>query len=451
MRLVVKSFIGLVCLIGNPNLMSSQDLSKDFVPLNVFEGKDKRELIETIYNRAAIEVDRYSNKYSFTATKHYDLQTEFLVRLIKNGRVLNDDSIQSIVDSIFDRIVSKNNLKRIPIQVLVLNDPNPNAISFGEGTFGVTVGLLSNIRFIDELAFISAHEVSHLELDHSMNKLIQNVDSKFNKNVKSGLKKVLSYDDDLTQEDLNKLRKTVYDNRKFSRAKEFEADSLAVFISSRAGYSLMDVDQLFSTLDSTRYLEFDLGKDLFNPLNSAKFPFQEDWTQNRSKSANKRSVLLFSEDSTKTHPDFYERSESLQRVLRQIYVNKEPVELTNHWHSIFRLQGVESAFLSRRADLTLALALEQLSLYPTNSYLASIVSKIFIDLIERKNGAFSTLLFLPTLNGEEEEQLRMVNNCLHYLNSFEMGEIAFNFLNSQSRFNPDYALEKTNGYSKTLE
>jgi predicted Zn-dependent protease len=350
--------------------------------------------------------------------------------------VLKDDSVQAIVDSIFHRIVSKNKLQRAPNQILVLNDPNPNAVSFGEGTFGVSVGLLGNIRFTDELAFILTHEVSHFELAHSLISLIQNYDSDYKKNVKNGMKKVLSDDDDMTQDDINKLRRIVYDNRKFKRHHELEADSLGINMSSRAGYSLMDSYQLFRTLDSVRYLEVGLGTDLFKPLHSIKYPFQEEWIKNRLNLYSNKTRLI-SEDSAQTHPDYEVRRTSLQRAITQINSNRQPVKLNNRWHTILRFQGVESAFHSKRADLTLALALEQLSFYPSNSYLVSIITKIFIDLIEGKKRESIPFLFLPAVIGDDEEQLRLVNNFLHHVSSIEMGEIAFNFLNSQSRFNPN--------------
>jgi hypothetical protein len=48
MSWVAKSIIGIAFVVGSADLLFSQDFRGDFEPLNVYDGKDARDLIESI-------------------------------------------------------------------------------------------------------------------------------------------------------------------------------------------------------------------------------------------------------------------------------------------------------------------------------------------------------------------------------------------------------------------
>ena len=71
--------------------------------------------------------------------------------------------------------------------VIILDEPNQlNAFAAPGGFIFITTGMLSFLQNEDELAFVIAHEISHIELDHGLSAIKQNEGSKlFTKGTKA--------------------------------------------------------------------------------------------------------------------------------------------------------------------------------------------------------------------------------------------------------------------------
>ncbi len=109
----------------------------------------------------------------------FKARNNYLIGLIQQGSAIRDDSLQAVVDRVMSRLVAGNQLNRSPKLTLILKDPTINAFCYGEGTFAVTIGLLSRIHSGDDLAFTLAHELAHFELDHVMTRLLKQVESDY--------------------------------------------------------------------------------------------------------------------------------------------------------------------------------------------------------------------------------------------------------------------------------
>lgn len=77
------------------------------------------------------------------------------------------------LDSIVDRICSKNNINRETIKVHIISKDDINAFAMPGGHLVVYSGLITVCDNPDELAGVLAHEISHIELGHVMKKLIK--------------------------------------------------------------------------------------------------------------------------------------------------------------------------------------------------------------------------------------------------------------------------------------
>ncbi|MBL0743636.1 hypothetical protein [Chryseolinea lacunae] len=97
---------------------------------------------------------------------------------------------------------------------------------------------------------------------------------------------------------------------------------------------------------------------------------------------------------------------------------------------------LETATEARRYDYAMLLALELKNRYSRNRYLATTISKILVDLYDAKNEN-RMREYVPFYVSGHGDELRMMNTFLHNISKEETGEIAFNFLNNQTNFNPD--------------
>ena len=93
----------------------------------------------------------------------------------KTEKENKDEKAVKALDSIVDRICSKNNINRETIKVHLIIKNDINAFAMPGGHLVVYSGLIKAADNPDELAGVMAHEISHIELDHVMKKLIKEV------------------------------------------------------------------------------------------------------------------------------------------------------------------------------------------------------------------------------------------------------------------------------------
>ena len=93
----------------------------------------------------------------------------------KTEKENKDEKAVKALDSIVDRICSKNNINRETIKVHLIIKNDINAFAMPGGHLVVYSGLIKAADNPDDLAGVMAHEISHIELDHVMKKLIKEV------------------------------------------------------------------------------------------------------------------------------------------------------------------------------------------------------------------------------------------------------------------------------------
>ncbi|MCL7940469.1 M48 family metallopeptidase [Halomonas sp. ATCH28] len=119
-------------------------------------------------------------------------------------------------------------------EVVVFEDPSPNAFALPGGRIGVHTGLLRVAENPAQLAAVIGHEVAHVLADHGNERLTQQL------GIKAGLLLVgLLGEGDLGQQQLMQalgLGARLGISLPFSRAHEEEADLMGVAIMARAGF-----------------------------------------------------------------------------------------------------------------------------------------------------------------------------------------------------------------------
>lgn len=388
------------------------------------------ELIKSIKDQNDEEIQHIRSPSKSSIAKIYSIRAQRLIDQIKKGVFVRNDTIQKFVDRVMQPILSANTIDNQPKRILILRDPNPNALCYGEGTFIVTIGLLSRIESESQLAFTLSHELAHLELNHVNDKIEQMVEHEAEKSKKGFFK---TMDDEALLRELDSLREWMSSERRFNHTTELEADSLGFDYFSRTSYKQSQVPTLLILLNKIPG-NTHLGPDLFLPFHSSKYPFNEYWLKPRLSVYHKRITgSIFSYDSTYTHPDVERRIASIKPRIK--YDNHEVLgsEEFEQIKYLAQFESVESAFFGKKYDYAMYLALELFEKYPHDPYLVSMISKIFIELIEARSlDMFEN--YVSKYTSFYGDDLRLVNNFLFNLTERELGEVVYHFLNNKSNF-----------------
>ncbi|RAW00317.1 M48 family metallopeptidase [Pseudochryseolinea flava] len=425
-------FIALFCFAS-----SHAQVVNDYTPRKTYD-KNSKALINSILQQLPEELDRIKSRKRGEITQFYIERTAYLTEKVEEGVFIDDDTLQTLVQSVLRRITSNNHVKHPPKRILILKNPDVNAFCHLDGSFIVNVGLLGRIRNESGLAFAIAHEMAHFELDHIRKRITQYVENSESRAIKRSMSTLEN--DKVTIQEIDSVRKFIYTFGRYSRAREKEADSLGFVLFKNAGYNQDQAATLLALLDSGTYLKHRIADGLFSSLNFSKFPFKSFWLTQRPRVFSKKhsNTYIFSNDSIDSHPDALMRRSILhERVTNHDRpLNIQQTAFVNKAITIAEFESIESAYHNRLYDRCLFLALQQFNLYPKNKYLVTTIAKVFIDLLEaHEKGIFNFVV--PAYTGNYSEEMRQVNNFVHNISVEELGEVAFNFLNNQTNFDPN--------------
>jgi len=256
--------------------------------------------------------DLYKEKETQKKFKElWDARTEFITNAIDNKNYILEKEIYSYLDQIITQIVNSNS-KLISAKPILLIDrsASANAYSIGGNIIAVNLGLISFAESRDEIALVIAHELSHNILNHAENSIKEKAEWLTSAEYKKTLNAVL----DSKYERYTRLKKVFegysFNRTKHSRYHEGDADSLAVVLLKN---SKIPFDaKHFLRLDSTDIqYKVSLKSSIKNYFVENNLPFEDWWTQKRSKGLSTKSYNFKDTtaiaDSLKTHPDGKER------------------------------------------------------------------------------------------------------------------------------------------------
>jgi len=366
---------------------------------------------------------------------NFDRRMFFMDKVFQGG-FIKDDSLENYVTNVLTRLVDNNSMQPFTRRVLVLSSPHVNAVCYGQGIYAVTVSLLSRIENENQLAFILAHELAHDEFGDVRNRIVQEANLELEDRAREQTFKVMS--GRIDTKEIENFRKLIYAHCAHSRQNEIRADSMAVVFMRNAKYDEHEAFSALTILQSSQSPKREIGPALFLPFHSVNHPFQDYWLNDRLTVYSKKymSTFLYSADSIESHPSIVVRKKILSTYLvdqRTPKAETQPLMFANAIAEIAAFETVESAYKNKEYDLAIYYALQLYNRYPQNAYIVSRISKMLSDLYEAKNsGKFGKYVAKYTPNHGEE--LKLINSLLYNLSQKELGEITFNFLNSNSNF-----------------
>jgi predicted Zn-dependent protease len=144
--------------------------------------------------------------------------------------VLEDYTIQSRVDAIGQKLVAVSDRRELIYYFKVLNEEEKNAFALPGGYIYIFKGLIDEFSNDDELAYVLAHELSHIVARHSINRLKKNLGY----NILMVLAKAGAADNQTVNRANTALSLLMLS---YSREDELMADRLAVRFTKRAGFN----------------------------------------------------------------------------------------------------------------------------------------------------------------------------------------------------------------------
>ncbi|MGM0478715.1 MAG: M48 family metallopeptidase [Bacteroidota bacterium] len=349
---------------------------------------------EIITNSLLDELDKHKKEriegvgYAKSQEYYEDINIE-LNKILNSGLVLFNDPITDYVKKVGEKLV-RSDKSLDDLQFFTMRSNVVNAFVTQQGVVFVTQGLIAQLENEAQLAYILAHEISHYKLEHNITKYkesirVMNEGGSYSRRIKA-----LS---------------------KYSKEKEYAADSMGIAVYNKAGYNLQDLYNVFDVL-SYSYLPFDLVDlplDYFNTemyeipeqFFTDEFPrisFEEDYDDSKSSHPNiasrREKLETWVDDYSKWGDVVYNVSEDEFKEVRDI------ARFESLRNDLLRVKPVDvlySAFLLEEK-------------YPDNRYIQVSRAKAWSQLISlREGGKFYKQITKPSkVQGPPHQMFQLI-------------------------------------------
>jgi hypothetical protein len=296
----------------------------------------------------------------FKRNIHYSLDY-----IIHSGQCVYGDPISVYIDKVAQNLLKNDRKLYSKLRFYTLKSNVSNAFSTHQGIIVFTTGLISQFANEAQLAYVLAHEIIHYQEEHVVQTFEWKQQNKYSR-------------DNLNQ----------FNN--YSKEKEFEADSKAVDLCLKAGYSATEI-----------YNSFDVLMFCHLPFDEIKFPlgyFNNDlfYVPEKEFSAELFPIKIDEayDDENSTHPNVAKRKETIRPFLESSFGKGESflgdmdefVKIRNY----ARFESVRTSII----DLELSQALYQIFLlekdFPNNYSLARWKAHAWQGLVNAKNNGYWT-------------------------------------------------------------
>lgn len=364
-------------------------------------------------NKILKENDRISNKNAedFSAKSNYMLQ-----RLIQSGRVLYGDPLTKYANKVLDQLKSVSEHDLDHIQIYTLKSNEVNAFATDQGVIFITLGLLGQLENEAQLAFVLAHELTHVIETH--NQLAYQHTQDLSKNS-YGTSKISKY-------------------YQYSKDHEEDADKAGFKLATKAGYK---ASELFSTFNVLLYS--------YLPIDEYKIDFS--WIENEGfkvtdmyilEEPNEISAQADVDDEFHSHPNINNRRINIKSLYNahkrdegsKVFIISEVAEF-ERIRDLARF-GMMNTYV-RNANyidgLYHNIVLQHK--YPNNTFLKNTQAMIWYGITAYENSSGKAPY--STSYRKKEGEIQHLYYFLHKLKDHEMATIATKQVWEASMANPE--------------
>jgi predicted Zn-dependent protease len=167
--------------------------------------------------------------------------------LASYGGAYHDPRLEAFIARIVTRLATASEKPELRYKVTILNSPAINACALPNGQLYITRGLIALANDSSELASVLAHEMVHVLARHAVTRDGQTFQATVNRGAGNAMAD--PYLGALA------LAKSKIALATFSRAQEFEADSIGIGIIARAGFDPNGAARFLTSLDRIAHLK----------------------------------------------------------------------------------------------------------------------------------------------------------------------------------------------------
>ncbi|MGB5980707.1 MAG: M48 family metalloprotease [Nonlabens sp.] len=281
---------------------------------NLYEPQEIDSISDVIENFHENFLDNIEGEESRKIKKFYKNLDESLIKGLKDKRYWFDPKTSNKLDQILEVVYSSNpDLHKDKHLWLVSNSAFPNAGCYGNGIFTVNAGLFLTQLSEGEIAFIVCHELAHLILNHSLEKISNHVVKINSKEVKEKISSAKRKRYGSTRAGLLIYDELRVDLLEHSKAMESEADSIGLELFEKTPYNVAYATNSLARLRD--YKERLKKKPLLldTVFNSAGYKFKPFWTKKETSLFSTDDINDYSlkSDTIETHPGISSRVDKM--------------------------------------------------------------------------------------------------------------------------------------------
>ncbi|MES2591947.1 MAG: M48 family metalloprotease [Bacteroidota bacterium] len=409
--------------------------SADYTPLKS-TGTLPAEFLKTA--RALSKEDLSKNGYGKDrmAKQQFIISSNYVLNnLLLSGSVLINDPLGEYVNKVADEVLKNDPELRKKFHFYVTKSPEVNAHAFDGGFIFINVGLLAQLENEAQLAFVLAHEITHIVKKHSVNAYVE----------RTRLDNGTSDYDEGSYETRNLAK------YRFSQENESEADVEGLNMLRQTNYSVKTVNGAFDVLQYS-YLPFELV-DFKKSFFEDRFLILPD-TVFLKKTSEVKSNDDY-DDSKSTHPNIRKRRAAIEAQLkvndeagRKKYLLSE--EQFKKCRETARFEICRLYLLDRDYVNAIYASYILLEKYPDNVYLKKTIARALYNITvnkstedrnlfnkEKNDSELSSKEYkIPDYSGIEGESQRLYY-MLENLTSKELNTVALAYTYRAHKAHPD--------------
>jgi beta-barrel assembly-enhancing protease len=404
----------ILSFLASSSLLKAQDFD-NYQPI-VAQGTIPKEFLMSSTQKYKNEIAKISenakNKEKRTR-KQFALETNFVLDdMLQSGLVIFNDKITMYLNEVINTLVQGNEPKLSKLKVYTLRTSVVNAFATSRGEVFVTLGLLAQMENEAQLAFVLAHELTHIEEQHSIELYLETHGVKSSSN-----KQVLKN---------SQLNNKILSKHNYKKELETEADEkgLARFLKTK--YSSASIRDVFDVLKYS-YLPFDNDAFDYSIFQNKQYVIPSNYRLETVKPINGEKEDK--DDENSTHPNIATRKEVLNSALKGVndagkseyVVSKERFMLIQ---KIARFELPQLYLKSEEYSKAVYTTFLMLKKYPQSTYLKKCMAKGLYYQAKYKNDGDYTF---ESIYKEVEGESQQVHYLMEQIKGDEMAVLAMRY------------------------
>ncbi len=338
-----------------------------------------------------------------------------------HGNFITDGYIYNYIQSIRNKILLANPSIASSVLIYPHRSTAPNSSYFGEGLIGINLGILAQLDWEDQCAFVLCHELAHFYLEHSNNKIVSLAEKYSDRDFKKQLSKIKRSEYNQYTELKEVFQSLNYSVNQHSRNRELEADSLAVLFYLNTAYNPGAIIQTLALFDSIDNISPPKSIDFVNYFDFESYRIKDEWLEyqrGRWNSLGEKNMP----DSIKTHPDCQERINKLVKSYPKLKeaTNGSQKNTLNTIQEMALFEIINTYWHKEQYGKAMYLSLLLLESYPEDPYLISTIARSFFEFYSyQKDHRLTDVLDMPSADHSES-----YDRYLAFINRLRLNDLA---------------------------